>query len=508
MNAHAKILPVTVTIDQLKPGSERPGGSINSRKDYAAADIKARLESILAFGILRPLMVMPAPDTDQPPFYVADGGLSREAVALGVKDKKLPKDYPVKISVLDGDGALALAASLEANEQVLPPHPVKVFEAFAELQARGKTVDEIAIMFRLKPKDVRGYLALGALSPKIRKAWIDGEIDEDAAKVFTLATDHKQQDAAFDKIKKGGKWQLRQENVIRNALVGDQDDADEFLKFVGKDAYEAAGGKVIEDLFGEGHAVSDPAMLKNMADEKITGKCAELTALGWKWAEPVTNENHYAEHSWQTVKDGKNASDKAKATAGCRVGIDSEGRFAILYGLIRPGDVKKTAKATGSAKAKEAPKGPAKISNSLDYDLDVMSARAIKDAVAADKHSTTLAKVLAGIVAQQITPDRYNYMPQAVRKGLNAMREAVTPKVMMDALVKHFNAKRYFPSAPKPFVIKAITEAGFPAEAKKLAAGTKAAAWKWALANVPRTGWLPPELRTVHYRGPGVKKAR
>ena len=76
MNAPAKISPTTITIDQLKPGSERPGGSINSRKDYAPADIKDRLESILAFGILRPLMVMPAPDTDQPPFYVLDGASS------------------------------------------------------------------------------------------------------------------------------------------------------------------------------------------------------------------------------------------------------------------------------------------------------------------------------------------------------------------------------------------------------------------------------------------------
>jgi ParB family chromosome partitioning protein len=52
-------------------------------------------------------------------------------------------------------------------------------------------------------------------------------------------------------------------------------------------------------------------------------------------------------------------------------------------------------------------------------------------------------------------------------------------------------------------VLKAISEAINPDEARKLASKTKADIWKWALDNLAKTGWLPKELRTVHYKGPG-----
>lgn len=508
MNAHAKITPTFATIDQLKPGSERPGGSVNSRKDYAKPEIEDRLQSIMAHGLLRPLLVVFGPDGDKPPYYVADGGLSREAIALGVQTKKLNKDYQVKISVSDLDAAAALAASIEANDQIVPPHSVKVFEAFVELKERGKTVEDIAGMFRLKPGEVRGYLALGALSPKIRKAWLDDEIEEDAAKAFTISDSHKQQDTAFDKLKKRGRWALTRTEEIRRELVGDQSESGAMIKFVGKEAYEKAGGKVIEDLFGDDHAVTDPALLKNMADEKIAGKCKELIEAGWKWAEPFNNENRFAHHMWQTVKGGKNASAKAKENAGCRVGVNDAGQFDIAYGLIQPSDVKKTKKTTGEAKAKTQPVGPPKISNSLGQRLESILMRATQDALkGVAQPNKQLEHTLAAVIAAQLQPDRGDgYTPSAIRHALKVIRERLPAKLLNEAMAKRFDAKDYFGSAPKPFVIKALAEAGFADDAKKLAGGTKAAACKRAIQVVPKTGWLPPELRTQHYQGPGAKK--
>ena len=74
-------------------------------------------------------------------------------------------------------------------------------------------------------------------------------------------------------------------------------------------------------------------------------------------------------------------------------------------------------------------------------------------------------------------------------------------------MAKRFDHKDYFSSAPKLFVIRAEPDMGYPAEAKKLPAGTKAAASKTALTLYPKAGWLPPELRTSHYKRPGAKKA-
>ena len=165
--------------------------------------------------------------------------------------------------------------------------------------------------------------------------------------------------------------------------------------------------------------VTHPATLMKMAAAKIDAKGAPSSPRNWKWAEPVTQENRHAEHSWQTVKGGKGASATAKATAGCRVGIDSEGRFAIFYGLIRPGDVKKTAKAAGSAKAKSAPKGPVKISNSLDERLEHSLMRATQDALKGCADGKDLGHTLAGVVAAQLHPDRGLYhTPEAIRHAL------------------------------------------------------------------------------------------
>jgi ParB family chromosome partitioning protein len=52
-------------------------------------------------------------------------------------------------------------------------------------------------------------------------------------------------------------------------------------------------------------------------------------------------------------------------------------------------------------------------------------------------------------------------------------------------------------------VLKAIAEGINQDEARKIAGKTKPEIWKFALANVSKTGWLPKELRTVHYKGPG-----
>lgn len=495
----------TATIDQLKPGSEYPGGNINSRKSYAPDQIKKRLESIVTFGVLQSLCVCPAPGTTEPPYYVAAGGLRREAIILGIKTKKLPADFAIPVTVRDDlDGAMALAASLEENDQVLAPHPVQTFEQFVELQSRGKSAEDIAKLFRLETKEVQKILALGKLSPKIRKAWLDDEIASHDAKAFTLAKDAKHQDDVFDRLKKQHNLQGW---AIRRAFTGDNNhDAAKFLKLVGRDTYETAGGKMQEDLFSERESdkmiVQDFPLLIRLAGEKIEEKCKALVEAGWAWAcDKDDIKNFYS--LGRAPNASASLSKELKAKSGCVVEVDHNGKLDITYGVLKAGV--KVGK-VGSAKAgkTEASKPSNVLSNSLRQDLVAMAARATKDALIADKYGDDVAITLAHIIAAQITPDRFNCMPSAVREKLPAIRNGLTPTVMTEALQKRFDRQRYFANAPKTFVLRAITESVSAEQAKKLTPGTKAAAWKFALANVPKT-WLPPELRTAHYAGPGGK---
>ena len=75
------------------------------------------------------------------------------------------------------------------------------------------------------------------------------------------------------------------------------------------------------------------------------------------------------------------------------------------------------------------------------------------------------------------------------------------------AIAKRFDAKDYFGGAPKVIMLKAIKEAVnaelTASQVRDLVDSTKAEIGKFALANVVKTGWLPKELRTPHYAGPG-----
>lgn len=57
--------------------------------------------------------------------------------------------------------------------------------------------------------------------------------------------------------------------------------------FVGVDAYEAADGTILRDLFQQDHGgwLQDVALLDRLAREKLSKAADELRAEGWKWAE-------------------------------------------------------------------------------------------------------------------------------------------------------------------------------------------------------------------------------
>ena len=105
-------------------------------------------------------------------------------------------------------------------------------------------------------------------------------------KAFSVTPDHERQMAAWEQIAGQGyrpsAWQVKrlltEERIPGTSAVA---------RFVGTQAYEAAGGKVLRDLFSrdDDSAVwfDDPALLNNLAMEKLCVFKDEL-ATRWKWA--------------------------------------------------------------------------------------------------------------------------------------------------------------------------------------------------------------------------------
>lgn len=312
MNVQLKHPVTRVPLASLRFGHDYPGADIHARRTDREAEIKALAASIANDGVLQSLLVCEGPEGDEF-FYVIAGNrrlaalqLLRDARVHGEGQPAIDDDFQVPVLLREGvTPGTALALSLAESVNQVPLHPVDRYEAFAAIEG---TTGEIAARFGTSEKLVRQSLALGKLSPKIRAAWRSGDIPADVAKAFTLARDPKDQDKHFAALKK---QHMLTEHRVREHILGDQRAIEPLIVFVGKERFEAAGGKVIEDLFHEKHGVDDPAKLTALANEKLAEECKRLVAEGWAWAERRDALPHDF-YSWQRAAPSEKFTPEEK----------------------------------------------------------------------------------------------------------------------------------------------------------------------------------------------------
>lgn len=118
-----------------------------------------------------------------------------------------------------------------------------------------------------------------------------------------------------------------------------------------------------------------------------------------------------------------------------------------------------------------------------------------------------LFRVAAGIAGRALDLQSQNALRAPLTKGADVLAAAIDGDRMTAALRETWDAGDYFGGVSKAFVIDAIREALNDDEARKADKLKKAELVAFALANVPKTGWLPPELRAPTYSGPGKTPA-
>lgn len=283
-----------------------PDPAVNARTSNAGDGLDEAIASIAAIGVLEPLLCRPGKDG----LLVVDGERRRRALealaARGAFNREAAL-VPVIIRAMTDDEARE--ASLAANVVCLALHPIDQFEAFSLQAAAGRTPAEIAVRFGVAERVVRQRIALGALHPDIRAAWRAGRLGADAAQAFTLARDPMDQVAKFIELeKKNNLWASH----IR-AAFGANHDAGAALRFVGLEAYRAAGGEAVEDLFGGADALSDPGLAQRLANDKMREACKRLVdEEGWSFALPRAEVKK--PWSWAKLKpSGKEKLSDAEA---------------------------------------------------------------------------------------------------------------------------------------------------------------------------------------------------
>lgn len=256
----------------------------NVRKTgHTAAEVEALAASIAANGMLQNLVVEPERDDEGREtghYFVTVGEGRRLAQALRAKRKHIRKDEPIRC-VCDTEHN-AHEISLAENVIRSAMHPADEFEAFALLHnERGMAAEDIAARFGVTPAVVRQRLKLAAVSPALMALYREGGMSLEQVMAFTLTDDHARQEAAWQ----GLGWE-KGPHAIRRALTEGQVDADDRrVRFVGAEAYLAAGGVVTRDLFDEenGGYFADPALLDRLVLSSLEQEAQAVRAEGWAW---------------------------------------------------------------------------------------------------------------------------------------------------------------------------------------------------------------------------------
>ena len=251
----------------------------------AFTELKA---SIAAHGLLENLIARSMePGADGPGRYaVIAGGRRLAAMQALAAEGALDEDHPVPCRMI-GSIVAAEEVSLAENSVRAAMHPADQVEAFRRLADAGSTAAAIAARFGVSERTVEKRLRLGNAAPVLLEAYRAGEIDLDTLMAFAVTSDQDRQSTVWETVSqqgyRPGAWQ------IKRLLTEDRLPATSAIaRFVGIEAYEAAGGKIDRDLFAEederGILFDDPDLLNKLAMDSLLAAARELETR-WKWAE-------------------------------------------------------------------------------------------------------------------------------------------------------------------------------------------------------------------------------
>ena len=369
----------------------------------ADAELKA---SIAALGLLENLITRAVdPGNDGGSYAVVAGGRRLKAMQALVEDGVIDADHPVPCQVRSGDAGAA-ELSLAENVVRIAMHPADQVTAFAKLVAAGQPVSAIAARFGVSERMVEQRLRLGNAAPELLDAYRAGEIDLEVLKALAVTTDRERQRTVWEQVSAQGyrpsAWQVKR-LLTEERVPG----ASAIARFVRVEAYEAAGGAVMRDLFAHddetGVWFEDPVLLETLAMAKLRTAADEL-ATRWKWARPMieaawddtarygridprpgtpTDEEraeieklqarhdelaNLDEEDWtdELVAEGETvvarldeieAAVEARAVyrredfamAGCIVTIGNDGALQVIAGLVKPEDLPQPGEAVNTA---------------------------------------------------------------------------------------------------------------------------------------------------------------
>ncbi len=305
---------------------------INPRQTEAESDVEALALSIRTVGLLQNLVGL-----DEGGGVISIVGGGRRLRAL----RKLAEegyDQPIPVIVTEDPAEARLWAGTE-NAVRKALNPADEIRAYGEMAKAAASPEMIAKAFGVSARHVKGRLKLAKAAPEVLDALRDGKITLEAAGAFALSDDQALQAAVLKRLPQYG---LDSPSTIRRNLMPASEVGNKSVKFIGREAYEAAGGAVVEDLFGDEIYFTDVDLLNRLVEEKLAATAQAALADGWKWAEVGAADQRNDMTRIYPPIDEKSGDPvwtaEQRSVSGVVVTLGWDGSAALAEGLIKAED--------------------------------------------------------------------------------------------------------------------------------------------------------------------------
>ena len=261
----------------------------NVRRAKDGVTIEQLAEDIGRRRLLQSLNVRPVLGGDGEEtgtFEVPAGGRRYLALGILVKQKRLAKNEPSPCIVNRCGTTSAEEDSLAENVQRENLHPLDQFRAFKALSDQGLDVEEIAASFFVPATTVKQRLRLAMVSPKLLELYEKEEIRLEQIMAFSICDDHARQEQVWERISSNP--HMQEPYYIRRLLTETTVRADDRRAvYAGAEAYEAAGGVILRDLFEQdsGGWFHDAALLEQLVSDRLKIDAEAIRADGWRWVD-------------------------------------------------------------------------------------------------------------------------------------------------------------------------------------------------------------------------------
>ncbi|WP_421589660.1 ParB/RepB/Spo0J family partition protein [Rahnella aceris] len=268
---------------EMVPLSQLALSPLNVRKvSPDPVKLQELADSIRAVGVLQNLIVHLLPDGL---LGAAAGGRRFRALNILLNGGMITTDYAVPVKTVSEEMAKVVSAT--ENFQHEEMHPADQIAVFGEMSREGKTAAQIAGVLGYSTKHVQKFLRLAGMAPALLTALAEDKLNVDQLQALSASEDQERQLNVWE----NAFGYYRNPKELREAVLKGEVPAagNRLLDFVGREAYEQAGGGFRYDLFSDEGFIGDTVLLHTVARQKLTDIAASIAqAEGWLWSEGGT----------------------------------------------------------------------------------------------------------------------------------------------------------------------------------------------------------------------------